>query len=120
MAGKGLLSCLQKRDLLNRSAVSVDELLDWGRRYEQEGRIHDAVDFYEKAQAREEMERLMDVAVQEGDSFLLRRLSHILGIDPEPQIWRSLADRAHELGKELFCEQALKQVEPQEPSPDPA
>ncbi|MBC7358309.1 MAG: hypothetical protein H5U10_07220 [Desulfacinum sp.] len=116
MADNGLLSCLQKRDLLNRSAVSVDELLQWARRYEQAGLMHDAVDFYEKAQANEEIRRLMEKAVQEGDYFLLKRLSTLLGAAPDGATWRSLAERARELGKELFSQRAMSEAEPREPS----
>ena len=35
--------------MLNRSAVSVDQLLKWGRLYEEQGLINDAIDFYRKS-----------------------------------------------------------------------
>ncbi len=111
MPKEGLLSCLQKRELLNRSAVSVDELLTWARRYEEADLVHDAVDFYEKAQAWEDLERLCRRAVEEGDYFLLKRLMSLTGKDPSADQWRRLAERAEELGKTTFAEKAREMAE---------
>jgi len=69
MARTELLGCLEKRDLLNESVVSVDKLLEWGRRYEEAGFVYDAVDFYEKAGAGDELKRLLAAAKEEGTCF---------------------------------------------------
>ena len=74
MGKKRELSCLIKRDLLNQPVASVENLLSWGQQYEEYGLLHDAVEFYEKAQAKEALFRLLEVAQEEGDTFLFLRL----------------------------------------------
>jgi len=108
--GKNLLSCLEKRDLLNRPAVSVDELLEWGRYYEEAGLVYDAVDFYEKAGASERLEKWATVAVQDGDAFLLRRIAGAADLKPDPADWASLAKRAEVLGKTVYAEVARREA----------
>lgn len=96
--------------MLNRTAVSVDELCARAHALEEAGLIHDAVDFYEKAQAWSEIERLIPVAVEEGDAFLFSRLCRLLQRDPSAEQWRALAARAEALGKTLYAQRALQQI----------
>ncbi len=60
MAKKYDLGCLEKRDLLNETAVSVETLRSWGEHYEEVGSLYDALDFYEKAGAEEAFARLLE------------------------------------------------------------
>lgn len=110
MGNDVFLSCLEKRELLNRTAASVDELCARARSLEEAGLIHDAVDFYEKAQTWSEIERLIPLAVEEGDAFLFTRLYRLLKKDPPPEQWRALAARAEALGKTRYAQRALQQV----------
>lgn len=110
MGKGGFLSCLEKREILNRSPVSVDELTAQGRAFEEAGLIHDAVDFYEKAQAWAEIERLVSLAVEEGDAFLFVRLYRLLKKDPPAHQWKALEERAESLGKTLYAQRAREQV----------
>lgn len=112
MADKKLMGCMEKRDLLNQSAVSVESMRTWGERYEEAGLLSDAVDFYEKAKATDALERLRGNALGEGDFFLFGRLSRILGHDPTPQEWMELASRAEKAGKQAFAAQALLKANP--------
>ncbi|MFP5213184.1 MAG: hypothetical protein ACLGPL_07370 [Acidobacteriota bacterium] len=103
-----LLSCLKKRDLLNRPVASVETLMEWGRRYEAEGMVNDAVFFYEKAEAREDLERLGNAAVEEGDAFLINRIARILGHEVPREQWLTTAKRAEESGKLAFAAEAYR------------
>ncbi len=103
-----LLSCLDKRELLNQSAVSVDKLLKWAVLYEQEGMLSDAVDFYERANAAESLEKLLNVAREEGDTFLVGRILRALNREIPAQEWVSLGERARELGKHAYAREALR------------
>jgi len=102
------LSCLEKRDLLNQPAVSVDKLLHWGRVFEEAEMVSDALDFFEKADSREDLLRLFARAREEGDLFLFRRLAKILGHEPTSDEWLSLARRAEDAGKTVFASEALR------------
>ncbi|MCE5335763.1 MAG: hypothetical protein LLG06_14365 [Desulfobacteraceae bacterium] len=108
MGKSNLLSCLAKRDLLNRSNASVKDLLIWGERYEEEGMINDAIDFYEKADAGDALERLLPLARDEGDVFLLGRLLKALNREAEAREWLSLGEKASELGKTSFAREAFR------------
>ncbi len=102
-----LLACLEKRDLLNRSAVSVKEFLEWGARFEQEGLLSDAVDFYERARSAENLEKLLLVAREEGDLFLYGRILKALGREAARDEWIALGRKAEEFGKDAYARQAL-------------
>jgi len=103
-----LLTCLEKRDMLNRSAVSVDQLLKWGRLYEEQGQINDAIDFYEKANSSKSLEDLLSLSFREGDAFNYARIMKVLGRQAPAEEWISLGKRAAELGKDAFAREAFK------------
>jgi hypothetical protein len=100
---KELLSCLQKRDLLNQPVAAVESLTDWGELYLEVGLVHDAVDFFEKAGVQEPLRKLLELAREQGDVFLLRRVHAILGREPTAGEWLAVADQAERLGKLLFA-----------------
>lgn len=109
MARKNGLNCLEKRDLLNQSAVSVETLLHWGRYFEESGLLYDAVDFYEKANAKEAFARLFKEALEDGNVFLFKRLCHLTGHEPGRDEWVLIARRAEESGKYAFAAEAYRQ-----------
>jgi hypothetical protein len=100
---KELLSCLDKRDLLNKPSASVESLVDWGQGYLEAGFVYDAVDFFEKAGAQEPLRKLLELAQVEGDVFLLRRIHAILGQEPPTAVSLAVAEQAESLGKTLFA-----------------
>lgn len=108
MAKSSQLGCLEKRDLLNRSAVSTDRLLEWGRIFEQQELINDAVDFYIKAGSSEDLEKLLSAALGDGDVFIYTRLARALGRKVTADEWMSLGKRAAELGKNAYARDAFK------------
>jgi tetratricopeptide (TPR) repeat protein len=105
-----LLSCLEKRDLLNQSAASVETLLEWGELYLDAGLVHDALDFYEKAGAKEPLVKFVELAKAEGDALLLQRASTLLGGEPAGDEWRAVAAQAEQLGKFLFALKAYQRA----------
>lgn len=108
MEKSSLLTCLEKRDMLNRSAVSVDQLLKWGRLYEEQGQINDAIDFLEKANSSKSLEDLLSLSLREGDAFNYARIMKVLGRQAPAEEWISLGKRAAELGKDAFAREAFK------------
>jgi len=110
MARKDSLSCLDKRDLLNQPAASLETLSYWGRKFEEAGSVFDAVDFYAKANEREALDRLLKSALDEGDAFLFKQICRALKYETGPKEWLALAKRAEELGKYAFAAQAFRQA----------
>ena len=117
LKGSGM-SCLEKRDLLNQHAVSVESLLRWGGSHENDELFHDAIDFYEKAGAREPLKRLMEQGLEEGDVFLFKRACRALQIEPDADQWRAVGERARSLGKLLFAAEAFRHGGVEEPPPE--
>lgn len=103
-----ILSCLDKRELLNQSVVAVEKLIHCGWAFEEADLVHDAVDFYEKAKSREDLTRLLDRAKEEGDLFLFRRILKILHHEPGSEEWLTLARKAQEAGKVTFASEATQ------------
>jgi tetratricopeptide (TPR) repeat protein len=110
VARTNLLSCLEKRDLLNQSAVSINKLLEWGAVYEEAGQINDAIDFYERANAAEPLENLLGIACGEGDAFVYGRILKALNREATPQEWISLGEKATEYEKHAFAREAYKRA----------
>ena len=108
MAKKYDLSCLDKRDILNEAAVSLETLGSWGQHYEEVGSLYEAVDFYEKGGFRDALARLLATAQDAGNLFLFRRICRILGEEPGREEWLALAKRAEELGKLSFAAEAYR------------
>ena len=105
------LNCLEKREILNRSAVSIGMLIALGKLYEDEGLLHDAVDFYERANAVEPLQGMLAKVKEEGDVFLFTRISKILGRQISKAEWQEIAHAAEKLGKYHFAKTAYSQIE---------
>ena len=110
MPGKKLLSCLRKRDLLNTDRSDPAQLGHLGTRYLEDGRISDAVDFFEKAHDRDRLTSLLKRCLAEGDFFLYRRVSRVLDISPSAEDWTKLGDAALSLGKLRFARSAYREA----------
>jgi len=111
LAGKKLLSCLKKRDLLSSGKADKSELIQLGERYLHEDRLSDTIDFFEKAEHFEGLTQLKEQCVAKGDYFLCQRLANILRESPSSEEWIQLGDKALHLGKLLFARSAYQQAD---------
>jgi len=109
VSGKRLPGCLNKRDLLNSDRSDPARCVQLGNAYLEEGRISDAIDFFEKARDREGLDRLLERCLGDGDVFLFRKVAKILDLSPGPEEWIKLGDRALSLGKLHFARAAYGQ-----------
>jgi hypothetical protein len=78
--------------------------------YLAEGRSLEALAFLAKAGDRDRIRAICDEAVAEGDAFLLREASLLLGEEPGAERWRSLAAAARAAGKESYAVDAARQA----------
>jgi hypothetical protein len=111
LAGKKLLSCLKKRDLLNSGKADKSELTKLGERYLHEDRLSDTIDFFEKAEHFEGLTQLKEQCIAKGDYFLFQRIAKILEESPSSEEWIQLGDKALHLGKLLCARSAYQQAE---------
>ena len=110
MGGKEFLGCLEKRDLLNRPAVPVATLLQWGRTYRDAGLLSDAADFFEKAGAVAELSEMLETVSSEGDSFLFSRLCRVLKHEASSEEWTRVGKEAENRGKALYAQEAFRRA----------
>lgn len=110
MVKKNWLNCLEKRDVLNQSPISVESLKQWGEQYEEEGLDHDAFDFYQKAAATEALRRLLKRAEESGDYFLFCRICRVINHEPSEEEWVALARQAESLGKNAYAKEAYRRA----------
>jgi hypothetical protein len=106
MSSRSSLSCLDKREILNRTSAPVNILLEWGKHYEEVDQPSDSIDFYAKAGSRTDLERLVARVIEDGDFFLLNRLCRELGRQPSREELTAVAEKAEALGKVRFAEGA--------------
>ncbi len=107
---KDEINCLQKRDLFNRKAVDPKELVVWAERFLDQGNLMDAVEFFHKAGETERLLLLARQAKEEGDAFIFGRVYQLLGLKPQPEDWRELAEKARAMEKILYREKALEKA----------
>jgi hypothetical protein len=114
LAGKKLLSCLKKRDLLNSDKADKNNLIKLGQDCLREGFISDCIDFFERAGNFEGLIQLKEKCAADGDYFLYNRLVKILQDSSSPEEWTQLGDKALELGKLLFASLAYERADNRE------
>jgi hypothetical protein len=100
---QGVPNCLKKRLLLNDSALSPASCREYGNKFLELGWQEDALEFFQKGDVTDGLEKLRAYCLETGDAFLLARLGH-----KEPQVWRQLAERALALGKLHFARRAFE------------
>ncbi len=103
-------SYLAKRELLNNPRAKKEELIGWGDRYLQEGLIHDALAFYEKAGAIHGIEQVFEKAWREGDVFLIKHTARLLQRVLSSTQWQEVGRRAEEKQKYFFALQAYEEA----------
>jgi hypothetical protein len=100
----GLPGYLKKRRLLTEAQPAPALCRELGDKFFELGWWDDALEFYQKGNVTEGLEKLRAQALESGDAFLLARL----GKDHDPQVWRALADRALALEKFHFARRAYE------------
>jgi hypothetical protein len=100
---KGFLGCLKKRQLLNDQAVSPALCREYGEKFLALGCREDALEFFKKGDAADELVKLEAYCLETGDAFLLARLGQ-----RSSEVWRRLAERALAVGKLYFARRAFE------------
>ena len=101
-----LPSPLKKRQLIYGEKTPSEELSARGRDHLEEGRLTDALDFFEAARDTEGLAEIAKRAVEEGDAFLLWGVERTAPQLVSSAEWEKLARRAAALGKDAFAERA--------------
>jgi hypothetical protein len=106
-----ILDCLKRRSLLNSKNESPQTLIGLGRGFAAEGYLSDAVDFLAKAGDTDGLRELTPRAIEDGDYFLLTRITKVLQRKAETSELETLAGNAERLGKLAFAARARADLE---------
>jgi hypothetical protein len=107
LAKTKLPDALSRRYLLERE-LGAEKARALGEAYLEVGREIEAIEFLARAEAREPLEALRQLAVERGDVFLMKGVSAALSEEPSSETWRSLAQAAATAGRERDEEAALR------------
>lgn len=88
---------LKKQDILFGKNKNPKEQVKWGDYHFEKGQFSDAIKFYKEAKYNEGLEKVLKVAVNEGDVFLAKEIFKINKSMNVP--WKELAANAEKSGK---------------------
>lgn len=100
----------EKQKILYRDTTSQTALIAYGDKYLEAERISDAVDFYQKANHIEGLEKIKEIIIKEGDVFEFQHILNALNADASSEEWDTIGKRAFELGKYTFAIHALERA----------
>ncbi len=103
-----------KQKILYIDKTSTSTLISYGDLYLEAGAISDALDFYAKAGHQAGMQRIKDLALANGDTFIFQGAAKALGHELRDDDWENIARRAIELKKYLFARHALEKINKEE------
>jgi hypothetical protein len=101
---KGMPNCLKKRRLLNEKELSPNLCREYGEKFLALGWWEDALEFFQKGNHQEGLEKIKAHCLESGDAYLLGRIMK----EGNPDLWRRVAEKALELGKINFARRALE------------
>jgi hypothetical protein len=104
MAKDELPGPLAKRELLHSDKPV--ECQKYGDMFFERERFNDAIDFYAMGNLKDGLRKVKQVAIDEGDYFLLKRLKGFLPDEVAGEDWEKLAKMAQSKGKANFAKWA--------------
>lgn len=110
MSIKKLPDYRTKQKILYIDKTSTASLISYGDMYFEAGGLSDALDFYAKAGHQAGMQKIKDLALASGDTFLFQQAAKALGIPLQDDDWEDIARKAAELKKFLFARRALEKT----------
>ncbi|GEM_PF-1344919 len=99
----------RKKELLWSPETPDGKRIEVGEAFARADRLSEALDFFLCARAAENVERVLEKAVEKGDWFLFRRAREFLG-GSFPERAKRLAEAAEKQGKYLFALRAFEDV----------
>jgi len=103
-----------RQKLLYVDKINLQNLQNYGDLFFEEGRLSDALDFYQKANHNNGLQKIKDAAFNNGDVMLWKQAAKILNLELKPADWESIGQKAIELKKYSFAQHALKKANNEE------
>jgi len=103
-----------RQKLLYVDKVNPQDLQNYGDLFFEEGRLSDALDFYQKANHNDGLQKIKAAAFNSGDVMLWKQAAKVLNLELKPADWESIGQKAIELKKYSFAQHALKEASNEE------
>ena len=103
-----------KQKILYIEKANPQVLQNYGDIFLEEGLLTDALDFYQKANYSNGMQKIRDIALDRGDVMLLQQAAKALHLELKPADWESIGQKAIDLKKYLFAKHALEKANNEE------
>jgi hypothetical protein len=102
---------LEQKEVLFSPKTPKEELIRWGDRFLNAKRLHDAVAFYAQAGYQDGLQKIRQLASEEGDVCLFREaLNGMDTTSADPNEWAQLAERAETRGRWHDAQEAYEQI----------
>jgi hypothetical protein len=103
-----------KQKTLYVDKVNPEALKSYGDLFFDEGNFSDALDFYQKANYTEGLQKIKNAALGSGDVMLFQRAAKMLNMELKSTDWEGIAQKAIALKKYLFARHALENAQSEE------
>jgi hypothetical protein len=103
-----LPSVVERRGLLYGRESQRTDHGAVARRYIEEGRLADALEFFGRGGDADGIREIQRLAVQDGDVFLLLQIERVTQQSLDPEVWREAEHNAERNGKERFARMAAE------------
>jgi hypothetical protein len=97
------VSIAMRHKLLYNRPAPAGELSRIGDQLQQAGLLHDALEFYEGAKAKDRLEMIISKAISEADLILYLNAEKALGREPQKELLERLKDSALRLQKDSIA-----------------
>ncbi|MEN6374872.1 MAG: hypothetical protein ABFD75_08845 [Smithella sp.] len=114
MAIKKLPDYQLKQKILYTDHTDTGTLKNYGDLFFAEGNLSDALDFYQKADFTEGLQKIKNTALESGDVMLFGRAAKTLNLELTPADWENIGKIALNLKKYLFARHALEKANNEE------
>ncbi|HOF78547.1 MAG TPA: hypothetical protein PLI40_06800 [Smithellaceae bacterium] len=110
MSNKKLPDYRLKQKILYIDKTDAEILKNYGNTFLDAGFISDAIDFYNKANYYDGLEKIKALAFETGDVMFFQRVMKALNTEPSQADWEMIGQKAISLKKYLFAKHALEKA----------
>lgn len=110
MSNKKLPDYRLKQKILYIDKTDAEILKNYGNTFLDAGFISDAIDFYNKANYYDGLEKIKAMAFETGDVMFFQRVMKALNTEPSQADWEMIGQKAISLKKYLFAKHALEKA----------
>ena len=99
-----------KQKILYLDKTNPDDHIQYGNLFYEAGAYSDALDFFQKSNHAEGIQKIKNIALKSGDVMLFQRAAKAMNMELSPLDWENIGKKAMELKKYFFARHALEKA----------